>query len=106
MRDNNAKNIMATNKSFGDCHILMEECEAVPEAILIAIKKNIPKACIHSDSQVVVNAINAKIGIPKDIINLVKNIRYLLLHIKESRLECCNKNINTEADAMAKMAYM
>lgn len=33
---------------------------------------------MYTDSQVVVNAINEKTCVPKEIINLVEDIRYLL----------------------------
>lgn len=33
------------------------------------------KVCINTDSQIVVNAVNGKIVAPKDIINLVEDIK-------------------------------
>lgn len=58
-----------------DSPILVAECEAVHETILIASRKCIPQIVIQSVSQVVVKAINGKIRIPKDIINLMEDIK-------------------------------
>lgn len=69
MRDHRAIVTVASNKVLGDCPILLAECEAVGQAILMTIDMNIPKN-IHSDSQLVVT-INGKIDVPKEIINLV-----------------------------------
>lgn len=57
MRGNKEKVIMASEKSLGDCSILVTECEAVSQAIDMTIKSNIPRVCIYSDSHMVVNAI-------------------------------------------------
>lgn len=45
-----------------------------------------PRIIIHSDSQVVVNSINAKIGILKEILNLIEGIRCLLTQVKDTRV--------------------
>lgn len=85
MRDSKANVLMTTSKQLGDCHILLTECEAVRQAIIMTVNMNIHRVRIHSDSQVAVSAINGKIGVPKDIINVVEGIRQLLLviHIVE-----------------------
>lgn len=100
MRDDKANVIMATNKTLGDCPILVAECDTVRQAIIMAVKVNIPRICIHIDSQVVANAINRKIGIPKNIINLVEDIKYLSSYIKKSRLKYCSRSINRNAIVM------
>lgn len=79
---------------------------AVRQAILMAISKDIPQIIVHNDSQVVVNSINRKIGIPKDVINLVEDIKCLLTHFKDNKLEYCSRTVNTDADALAKMTHM
>lgn len=68
---------MASNKVLGDCPILLTECKTVRQAILMAVKKNIPRICIYSYSKVVVNAIR-QIAVPKEIINLIEDARSLL----------------------------
>lgn len=80
--------------------------EMVSQAIIMAIKKNIPMFCIHSDSKVIINTINGKIDVPKDIINLVKDIRCFLSHIKESRLEYYNRTTNRDANTIAKRTHL
>lgn len=57
MKHKDSHLIMSINRRLGDCHILIAECEAVREAILITINKEIPWVIIDSDSQVVVNDI-------------------------------------------------
>lgn len=73
MRDNNANIIMARDKKIENYCILMAECWVVREAI-IAIQKNIHRLIIRV-TQVVVDAINVKILVLKDIANLVEDIR-------------------------------
>lgn len=51
---------------------------------------------------IVVNALNSKIAVPKDIINIVEDIR--LTYIKDYGVEYCSRNLNREADALAKKA--
>lgn len=53
--------IMATNRRLGDCLILVAECEAVYEAILMGTQKRVTQIIIiHSVSQSVVNAMNER----------------------------------------------
>lgn len=43
MRNNKVDVIMATNKILGDYPILMVECEAEPQAIIMLLKRILPK---------------------------------------------------------------
>lgn len=60
-----------------------------------------PRIIIHNDSQVVVNATNGKKGIRKDIINLMEDIRCLLTHVKDARLEYYIRITNRNVDALS-----
>lgn len=51
----------------------MAECLDVREPIPRAIQKRIQRIIIQSDSHIVVNAINGKMGVPKEIIDLVED---------------------------------
>lgn len=96
MRDKRSNNIIAKSRRLGDCSIIVPECEAVYEDIFMAIQKNIPRTIIHSDSQVVINAINGKIGAPKDVVNLVETIKKLFARFLESILEYYNRSTNSQ----------
>lgn len=48
MRYKKARVIMATKKSIGDYLIIVAECEAMRQAIILTIKMNIPRICIRS----------------------------------------------------------
>lgn len=50
------------------------------EAILMAIQNGIQRVIIQSDSQLVVNSMNGKIEVLKDIVKLVGDVRCLLAH--------------------------
>lgn len=76
------------------------------QAVILAVKMRIPRISIHSDSMIVVDALNGKITVPKDIINIVEDIRLTLSNIKDYRVEYCSRNLNREADALAKKALM
>lgn len=104
MRDHSTTIIMASNKVIGDCPILQAECEAIHQAILMATQMDTDY--IHSDSQLVVNIINGRIAVPKEIINLVEDITSLLLYFKETRIEYCSRIINRDADTLAKRAHI
>lgn len=54
----------------------------------------------------VINCINGKIGIPKDIINLVVNIKFLLTNFFVNTLEFCNRIINREVDATSVVPHI
>lgn len=60
----------------------------------MAIQMNIPKICIHTDSQLDINAINGRIVVPKKIINLVEYIMSLLSFFKETKIEYFSRSIN------------
>lgn len=72
----------------------------------MAIQKSVVRIIIQSGSHFVGNAISGKIGVPKDIIKLVEDIRYLLTNFMESRLEYCNRTVNRNVDVLAKMAHL
>lgn len=67
MRDKRAKIVIVKNKNIRDCPILVTECFALREAIFMAIQKRIKKLIVQSRSLLVVNSINEKIGVPKDM---------------------------------------
>lgn len=54
-------------------------------------------------SQVIVNSINRKIGMP-NIMNLLDDVEYMLSCFSESRLEYCNWIINRD-DVLVKMVH-
>lgn len=72
----------------------------------MAMKMRILRICIQSDSLIVVNVVNGKIAVPKDIINIVEDIRLILLDIKDYREEYYSRNLNRETDALAKKGLM
>lgn len=72
----------------------------------MAVKMRILRICIQSDSLIVVNVVNGKIAVPKDIINIVEDIRLILLDIKDYREEYYSRNLNRETDALAKKGLM
>lgn len=53
----------------------------------------------------VVSSTNGRIHVPKDIINLVKDVRLLLAIFKASRIKYRNKIINKEVDVLVKMTH-
>lgn len=52
------------------------------------------------------NALTGKIAILKHIINIVEDIKLILLNNKDYRGEYYSRNLNREADALAKKALM
>lgn len=54
----------------------------------------------------VVNSINGKISVSKDIVNLMEDVRRLLVLFRGSRVGCCSKVINGELDMLAKTANL
>lgn len=71
IKDNQVRIIITNGKQIDDCPIIVAATLSVRETVLMAIQKNI---IIESDSQSVVNSINRKIMVPKDITNLVEDI--------------------------------
>lgn len=67
---------------------------------------HILRVCIQSDSLTKVNALNGKLLVPKEIINIIEDITLLLVGIREHRVEYCSRNSNMEADTLAKMTNM
>lgn len=53
--------------------ILMAECLPTREAILLTIQKDLHRIIIQSDSLLIINFVNGKIHVLKDIISLVKD---------------------------------
>lgn len=60
----------------------------------------------HPDSWLLVNAINKKIKVSKDNINLVEEIKYLLFRFSENKLEYYNRVINRDADVLVKIVHL
>lgn len=73
---------------------------------MLALHMWIPRISIHSDSLIVVNAVNGKLAIPRDNIDIVEDIRITLRNFEKYRVDYCSGNLNTEADALAKRALM
>lgn len=93
------------SKKFGDCPILVTEREAVRQTILVVIKMESSKVCINTDSKIVVNALKRKMTVPKDILILVKDIKWLSVYFKVFVLKYCYRNDNREADIIAKKTH-
>lgn len=70
------------------------------EAILTMIQKDIHQISTQSDSQVVVKSINSKLLVPKDIINLVEDIRKLLALLSDNKVRYCRRDTNCDADTI------
>lgn len=104
MKDNRSKCHQARNRRPGDCFIHVAKCEVVPKAIPMATQKSFSRTVIQNDSQLVVNAIKGKIGVPKDIMNLVEDIKYLLTHFIECKVEYYN--INSDPDILAEKTHL
>lgn len=80
MRDTKSRVIKAISKRIGDCPVLLAECEALRQAVIMIVQMNMPRVCIQSDSLMIVNVINGKSTVPKEIINIVEDIKLLLLY--------------------------
>lgn len=85
---------------------MVTENEAIRHAILMTIRMECSRVYISSDSQIVVNAVNRKVTVPKDIINLVEDIRRFCLHFKEFVLRYCCTNANRETDDLVRKAHI
>lgn len=64
------------------------------------------KVCINTDFQIVVNAVNEKNLVSKDIINLVEDIKWLCLYFSNFVLDFCGRDKNKDPDGIAKNAHM
>lgn len=67
-----------SGKSIGNCPTLLVETLPIPEAIIEAIRANLSKVIIESDSQVAIRAIIGDIKLPSDVSNIVVDICLLL----------------------------
>lgn len=67
---------MQEDNQIGDYSVLVVECLAIREAIMVAIKKNFQGIITESDSQLILNAIHHIIFVSRDIVNLAKDIRH------------------------------
>lgn len=68
---------------------------------MVAIKKNFHRIIIESDSQVVVNIIDDKLYVPRDIINFV--VRNICTTVKE--VTYCASERNTGVDRVMKSIH-
>lgn len=84
----------------------MAECETLRQAIIMAVKMNFLRVCFESNSLIVINVVNGKLVVLKKIINIVKDIRLLLLGIREDMVQYCSRNSSRETDALTKKAIM
>lgn len=53
-----------------------------------------------------VKAVNRKSVVPKDIINLVEDVRWLFSYFTDFVLEYCSRDDNKQADEITKKAHM
>lgn len=106
IRDSDVSFLKTYSGKIGDYPVLVVECEAIRQAILEAIRMKRHKVYINSDSQIVVNAVNKKMIVPKDIINLVEDMRWLYSYFTEFMLDYCIRNDNKEADDTAKRTHL
>lgn len=67
---------MQEDNQIGDYSVLVVECLAIREAIMVAIKKNFQGIITKSDSQLILNAIHHRIFVSRDIVNLAEDIRH------------------------------
>lgn len=67
---------------------------------------NLKMIIILNDSQLVVIFINDNIYAPKDIINLVQDVRLLLSRSRDLGIEYYNKLIYKDVNLMMKKAYL
>lgn len=68
---------MAKGKEICDCPIIVTKFLTIREAIVMMIQKNLRRIIIRSYFKLVVNSINDKAWVHKDIINLADDIRIL-----------------------------
>lgn len=57
---------------------------------------------IESYSQLIINSINGKISVPKDVFNLIEDIRVLSNCCIDIGIESCDRSTNWETDATRK----
>lgn len=78
MRDSKSRVIKAISKRIDDCPVLLAECEAFRQAILMTVKMNMPRVCFQSDSLLVVNTVNGKRRFLRKLLILLKILSFCL----------------------------
>lgn len=108
LKDNHAKITMAKNKLIGNCHILVNECLAMESYSKGDSNESSAdyNRKLFTESQLVVNSINSKICVAKDIINPVDDIRLLISSFRDIRIEYYKRTTNIDADAMTRRSYI
>lgn len=53
-----------------------------------------------------INSIHENIEVPKDIVNLVEDVKYLLSHLRDSKVEYCSRLTNRDTDVLAKNGHL
>lgn len=106
MRDSSSNVVKAYHKRISDSLIILAKCETVHHAITMARRMSIPKAPIHNDAQVAVNAIRGRTSVPKEIITIFGDIKILLSTYRDYSMEYCNRVTNRETDVLAKRPSM
>lgn len=61
--------MITKGKQIDDCSVLMADCVVIREAVLLAIQREFQRIIIRSNSQLVVNSVNNRIRVYKDIIS-------------------------------------
>lgn len=77
------------------------ECLTIRDALVIETQRILYRIIIESNSQLVVNAIQDKISDPKEIINLLDDIKGSFI-IKDVSINYCNRVCNRDADRMTR----
>lgn len=90
MRDNHATIIITGSKAVGDSSILMKRMFGCMWSNNDGAQKNIQRIIIESDFQLVVNFINDKICVHKNVRNLVKDTKNSFF--RDIRIEYCMRN--------------
>lgn len=100
MKDKHGATIMAINKQIVD---RIDGMFGYSGSSHDDNSKDSSKVIIERDLQLVVDAIHDKISVPKDIINLVEDIKKVLSLIKDISRNYCNRVYNRNADRVAKI---
>lgn len=72
------------------------------ETFVMKIHKCIQQIVIESDSQLLVNFLNGRIRVQKNIINSVEVVKCLLPCFNDRRMKYYNRVINKDANVLAK----
>lgn len=100
MIDNRSKVIMAKSKQIRDNPILIAECLDVRETILMTSRKGLQRISIQT-----VNFINGKIEMPKDIINLVEDVKCSLA-FGVNRMKYFNRIFNKDVYVLSRKTHL